>query len=211
MKVQREGKRFKHSVGLATATLVVAAGMAALAAVSTAQSDGHVHACFLRATGFVRIVDAGKLCDAAESPLEWNARDDVAGPRGPAGPAGPAGAPGPGGVAGPPGPAGAAGPQGSPGSGDLLLLWERGTYFKASATPTSSGSGQYAVHASASCGYMESVVGGRYAFGSTTIDDQFHPRRSYPDVATNRWVVEGWGDGPSVGGYVWALCAWVRP
>src|SRR5215469_16437085 len=89
----------------------------ALAAVWTLSMTGTsahgdmIHACVLRTTGVLRIIDANKSCSPNERAIEW----DQTGPAGPAGPAGPTGLAGPAGPVGPAGPAGPAGPQGPKG------------------------------------------------------------------------------------------------
>jgi hypothetical protein len=59
-----------------------------------------IHACVIRLTGSMRIVQPAQACRSYESRLVWN----ETGPRGPVGPAGPAGPQGPQGPQGPPGP-----------------------------------------------------------------------------------------------------------
>src|SRR5262245_49770354 len=88
--------------------------LAAVWALSMTGTSAHgdiIHACVLRTTGALRIIDANKSCSPNERAIEW----DQIGPAGPAGPAGPTGLAGPAGPAGPSGPAGPAGPVGPKG------------------------------------------------------------------------------------------------
>src|SRR5262249_57440645 len=88
--------------------------LAAVWALSMTGTSAHgdiIHACVLRTTGALRIIDANKSCSPNERAIEW----DQIGPAGPAGPAGPGGPAGPTGLAGPAGPRGPVGPQGPPG------------------------------------------------------------------------------------------------
>jgi hypothetical protein len=88
--------------------------LAAVWALSMTGTSAHgdiIHACVLRTTGALRVIDANKSCSPNERAIEW----DQIGPAGPAGPAGPTGLAGPAGPAGPQGPAGPAGPAGPEG------------------------------------------------------------------------------------------------
>jgi hypothetical protein len=86
--------------------------LAAVWALSMTGTSAHgdiIHACVLRTTGALRIMDANKSCAPNERRIQW----DQIGPAGPAGPAGSAGPAGPTGLAGPAGPAGPVGPTDS--------------------------------------------------------------------------------------------------
>ena len=85
--------------------------LAAVWALSMTGTSAHgdiIHACVLRTTGSLRIIDANKSCAPNERRIQW----DQIGPAGPAGPAGSAGPAGPTGLAGPAGPVGPTGPAG---------------------------------------------------------------------------------------------------
>ena len=85
--------------------------LAAIWALSMTGTSAHgdiIHACVLRSTGALRIIDANKGCSPNERTIQW----DQIGPAGPAGPVGAAGPVGPTGLAGPTGPAGPVGPTG---------------------------------------------------------------------------------------------------
>jgi hypothetical protein len=86
--------------------VTVAVVTAGVTAATVPDSEGVIHACRLRATGFVRIIDTdrGEGCTRFELPLEWG-QSGAPGPAGPVGPSGPAG---------PTGPVGPAGAGGSP-------------------------------------------------------------------------------------------------
>ena len=76
--------------------------LAAVWALSMTGTSAHgdiIHACVLRTTGALRIMDANKSCAPNERRIQW----DQIGPAGPAGPAGSAGPAGPTGLAGPAG------------------------------------------------------------------------------------------------------------
>ena len=107
--------------------------LAAVWALSMTGTSAHgdiIHACVLRTTGALRIIDANKSCSPNERAIQW----DQIGPAGPAGPAGSAGPAGPTGLAGPAGPAGHAGhagpagpagpegPKGDPGSAPAIRV-----------------------------------------------------------------------------------------
>jgi hypothetical protein len=80
--------------------------LAAVWALSMTGTSAHgdiIHACVLRTTGALRIIDTNKSCAPNERAIKW----DQIGPAGPAGPVGPAGPAGSVGPAGPPGPASA--------------------------------------------------------------------------------------------------------
>jgi hypothetical protein len=88
--------------------------LAAIWALSVTGTSAHaeiIHACVLRATGALRIIDANKSCSPNERAIQW----DQMGPAGPPGPIGPTGVAGPVGPAGPIGPTGVAGPVGPAG------------------------------------------------------------------------------------------------
>ena len=87
--------------------------LAAVWALSMTGTSAHgdvIHACVLRTTAALRIIDANKSCSRNERAIQW----DQIGPAGPAGPAGFAGPAGPTGLAGPAGPAGLRDPLGQP-------------------------------------------------------------------------------------------------
>src|SRR5512133_2261795 len=68
--------------------------LAAVWALSMTGTSAHgdiIHACVLRTTGALRIIDANKSCSPNERAIQW----DQIGPAGPAGPAGSAGPAGP--------------------------------------------------------------------------------------------------------------------
>ena len=68
--------------------------LAAVWALSMTGTSAHgdiIHACVLRTTGALRIIDANKSCAPNERRIQW----DQIGPAGPAGPGGPAAPPGP--------------------------------------------------------------------------------------------------------------------
>ena len=91
--------------------------LAAVWALSMTGTSAHgdiIHACVLRTTGALRIIDTNKSCAPNERAIKWD-QIGPAGPAGPVGPAGPAGPAGPVGLAGPAGPVGPAGPAGSVG------------------------------------------------------------------------------------------------
>jgi Collagen triple helix repeat (20 copies) len=104
--------------------------LAAVWALSMTGTSAHgdiIHACVLRTTGALRIIDANKSCSPNERAIQW----DQIGPAGPAGPAGPTGLAGPAGPAGPmgpvgptglAGPAGPGGPKGDPGSAPAIRV-----------------------------------------------------------------------------------------
>jgi hypothetical protein len=119
--------------------------LAAVWALSMTGTSAHgdiIHACVLRTTGALRIIDANKSCSPNERAIQWDqigpagpagpaGPTGLAGPAGPAGPtgpvgptglAGPAGPAGPGGPAGPAGPAGPEGPKGDPGSAPAIRV-----------------------------------------------------------------------------------------
>ena len=68
--------------------------LAAVWALSMTGTSAHgaiIHACVLRTTGALRIIDANKSCAPNERRIQWG-QIGPAGPAGPAGSAGPAGA-----------------------------------------------------------------------------------------------------------------------
>jgi Collagen triple helix repeat (20 copies) len=101
--------------------------LAAVWALSMTGTSAHgdiIHACVLRTTGALRIIDANKSCSPNERAIQWD-QIGPAGPTGPVGPtglAGPAGPAGPTGPAGPAGPAGPEGPKGDPGSAPAIRV-----------------------------------------------------------------------------------------
>src|SRR4051794_20482958 len=90
--------------------------LAAIWALSMTGTSAHgdiIHACVLRSTGALRIIDA-KGCSPNERAIQWD-QIGPAGPTGPVGPTGVAGPAGPAGPVGPVGPAGLVGPAGPAG------------------------------------------------------------------------------------------------
>jgi hypothetical protein len=95
----------KRTRGTLVVTSVVAVALAGGVAYALIPQNGVISACYAKATGDLRIVDATETsCRPGEAALSWN-QQGVAGPQGPAGPAGPAGADGAPGATGQPGPA----------------------------------------------------------------------------------------------------------
>jgi hypothetical protein len=109
-RTRRVAKRTAVGVMASVLTLTGATAIAEAHGGDTSQ----VHACVSKASGAVRIVDAGADCRSTEQPLDWNVAGRT-GPQGDEGPAGPQGEPGPAGPEGPAGPAGPEGPEGPAG------------------------------------------------------------------------------------------------
>jgi hypothetical protein len=108
----RYGSRRNKLTGLLLGgALLIGLGAHALAAITTPDPSGVIHACVHQSKGVIRIVAAGTACSANEQALSWN----QVGPQGPAGPEGAPGVAGAIGPAGPQGEPGAAGPQGEQG------------------------------------------------------------------------------------------------
>jgi hypothetical protein len=88
----------------------------AVAVTSTpAAHSAHIHGCYSKHTGELRIVSSTKKCTASEHAISWNSK----GTRGPRGVIGRAGKTGKTGLTGAAGPAGAAGSAGDPGASIL--------------------------------------------------------------------------------------------
>jgi hypothetical protein len=76
-------------IGVAAGVLVAVAGSTGFAVASIPDSNGVIHACYVKGVGVLRVIDtdAGQHCASFEFPVNWN----QTGPQGPAGPTGPAG------------------------------------------------------------------------------------------------------------------------
>jgi len=138
MKLSLVGARGKM---LMIAAILVAVGGGATYALIP--DGGVISACYNKATGALRIIDAATTpCRAGEVALSWNQQGatgpqgaiGLTGPAGPEGPAGPVGPEGPTGVAGPAGPTGPAGADGESGAnvdlvaGNVTLSSTCGTF-----------------------------------------------------------------------------------
>jgi hypothetical protein len=89
--------------GTLVITSAIAVALAGGAAYALIPQDNIISACYARATGALRVIDAAvSTCRAGETLLSWN-QQGVAGPQGATGPAGPTGPTGPNGADGQPG------------------------------------------------------------------------------------------------------------
>jgi Collagen triple helix repeat (20 copies) len=169
------------------------------AALATIPDGGTINACYARAGGAVRVIDASSAqCKSSESPLSWN-QTPPQGPKGAAGPQGPNGGQGdqgPQGVkgltgdsgsAGPPGPQGPQGPPGSPG------------YVKVSTDSYDVAWGEH-LPLVASCPPGKKAVGGGWVGNDNVSIDASRPYLVWRNggLDTVGWMVEGVG-GPYFG------------
>jgi hypothetical protein len=118
--------------------------MAGGAAVANSAEGDTIHACVLKATGAVRIVEETAACQEAENKIAWNRQGPVGaqglpgqdgaqglrGEQGPKGEQGETGAPGPYGSQGDQGPQGLRGEAGPPGSGGFTISPVKGEVGK---------------------------------------------------------------------------------
>jgi hypothetical protein len=79
-----------HRCAVVAGALAVLVGVGVAAAAIPA-ADGTIHGCFNKASGVLRLVDAGVACKTGEQAISWSQRGPQ-GPPGPPGPVGPAGA-----------------------------------------------------------------------------------------------------------------------
>jgi len=83
------------AIGAAAACILTAGGWLTAYA-SIPDSSGIIHACYVKASGSLRVIDTsvGSTCRIGETPLDWSQTGPQGsqGPQGPQGPAGPAGA-----------------------------------------------------------------------------------------------------------------------
>jgi hypothetical protein len=109
------GRRF----GLLVLAVCVGGAVGGIAYASIPDSNGVIHACYLKTTGKLRVIDSGgKGCQAGEKPLNWSqtGATGTLGATGPTGPTGPTGQTGATGPTGPTGATGATGPTGATGA-----------------------------------------------------------------------------------------------
>ena len=133
----------RRALVLGTAALALAVGGSV--AYATIPDSGSVyHACMLKATGTIRMIDASlpassllQHCTTLETEVTWNQRgpQGLQGPQGVQGPQGEAGARGADGAQGPPGPPGADGERGPQGPTGIVASFDdlRGTACNTSA------------------------------------------------------------------------------